>query len=201
MSEKQIEMGKAIVEFEGRFDKAGNLKVYKLPAGDGGGAYEVAGINERYHPDKAKELKDLIEAGQQEKAMREASEYIEAYTRPVRKFFPSEHLADDNPSIEFVLRDSAFNRGNKGAATILQIALGMSDIDGVVGPATHHELAKQLNELGSEHVLANITMAREIYERTSYPWKSGKRDESSKFWKGLASRWAKAHQTAQTRFA
>jgi lysozyme family protein len=197
MNEKRIEMGKAIVEFEGRFDKAGNLMVYKLPPGDGGGAYEVAGINERYHPSKAKQLKDLIEAGQHQKAMREASEYIEAYTRPVRKFFPSEELADQNPAIEFVLRDSAFNRGAKGAATILQIALGVP-IDGVIGPNSKAAFGLALHEA---NMLRRITAAREIYERNSYAWKSGKRDESSKFWAGLSNRWSKAHQTAQTRFA
>jgi hypothetical protein len=200
MNEKRIDMGKAIVEFEGRFDKAGNLIVYKLPAGDGGGAYEVAGINERYHPSKAKQLKDLIEAGQHQKALREASEYIEAYTRPVRKFFPDEQSADDNPAIEFVLRDSAFNRGNKGAAAILQIALGVP-VDGVVGPKSKAAFGRAMQEFGQANMLRQLTAARETYERNSYPWKSGKRDESSKFWKGLSNRWAKAHQTAQTRFA
>jgi lysozyme family protein len=200
MNEKRIDMGKAIVEFEGRFDKAGNLLVYKLPAGDGGGAYEVAGINERYHPSKAKQLKDLIEAGQHQKAMREASEYIEAYTRPVRKFFPSEELADQNSTIEFVLRDSAFNRGNKGAAAILQIAL-VVPIDGAIGSNSKAAFAAALSQQGQANVLRRITVARETYERNTYPWKTGKRDESSKFWAGLSNRWAKAHKTAQTRFA
>ena len=193
-------MGKAIVEFEGRFDKVGNLSVYKLPAGDGGGAYEVAGINERYHPSKAKQLKDLIEAGQHQKAMREASEYIEAYTRPVRKFFPDEQSADDNPAIEFVLRDSAFNRGNKGAAAILQIALEVP-VDGAIGPVTKRAFSDNLSQHGQANVLRRLPAARETYERNSYPWKSGKRDESSKFWAGLSNRWSKAHKMAQTRFA
>ncbi len=83
---------------------------------------------------------------------------------------------------------------------MLQIALGMAAIDGVVGPATHREFTKQLAELGPEYLLQRLTQARQTYERTSYPWKKGTRDESSKFWKGLSSRWSKAHQVAQTRF-
>lgn len=196
--EKRIDMGKAIVEFEGRYAQ-GKLQVYKLPAGDGGGAYEIAGINERFHPQKAKELKALIESGQHSKAEAEASAYIEKYTRSVLDFFPSSINADDYPEIEFILRDTAFNRGPKGAATVLQHALGMSVIDGVVGPKTKAEFEKHLKE-DAVALARRITKARETYERNTYPWKGGKRDESSKFWKGLANRWEKAHRTAVTRF-
>lgn len=198
--EKRIDMGLAIVEFEGRFDKTGNLLVYKLPSGDGGGTYEIAGINDRYHPSKAAQLKKLIESGENRKAIREASEYIEAYTAPVLKFFPSRESADQNMPMEFVLRDTAFNRGNKGAATVLQIALGMNAIDGVVGPMTHREFAKQLVDPGPANLVRRLTAARETYERNSYAWKPGKRDESSKFWAGLSNRWNKAHTVATTRF-
>jgi lysozyme family protein len=194
------DMGKAIIEFEGRY-KDGKLQVYILPVGDGGGAYEIAGINDRYHSITAARLKRLIEAGKHDRAEEEAAAYIEEYTRGVLKFFPDSQTADANPAIEFVLRDAAFNRGAKGAATILQIALGMAAIDGVVGPVTHREFAKQLKDLGPEYVLDRLTQARQTYERTSYPWKKSTRDESSKFWKGLSSRWAKAHQVATTRFA
>jgi len=194
-------MGLEIVrQFEGRY-KNGKLQVYMLPAGDGGGAFEVAGINDRYHATKANILRELIEAGAHDKAEEEAAAYIVEYTRPVLKFFPVSNSAEQNPAIEFVLRDCAFNRGAKGSATILQIALGMSDIDGVVGPATRAEFAKQLNELGSQQVLGKITKARETYERTSYEWKRSARDEKSKFWSGLSNRWKKCHDIATTRFA
>ena len=36
-----------------RRDAKGHLKIYMLPAGDDGGRYEVAGINERYNKDTA----------------------------------------------------------------------------------------------------------------------------------------------------
>jgi hypothetical protein len=209
--EKRQAMGKAIVEFEGRYvdssgrvckptDSDARLSWYKLPVGDGGGEYEVAGINQKYHPEKAAQLKRLIDNGQHEQAEAEAAAYIEEYTRGVLRFFPSPQAAEANPHIEFVLRDTAFNRGAKGAATVLQIALEVMPIDGVVGPMTHREFARQLEFPGPAEVLKKLTKAREQYERNVYAWKTQSRDESSKFWKGLSNRWAKAHEVATTRF-
>jgi hypothetical protein len=194
-AEKRHAMGKAIVEFEGRYSD-GKLQHYKLPPGDGGGRGEVAGINEKYHPKEYAKLRGLIEGGAHQEAEHEAARYIEECTRDVCSFFPSPQSAEENPAIEFVLRDTAFNRGMKGAATVLQIALGMSDIDGVVGPITHREFARQLDDPGPAVVLRAITAARETYERNVYAWKPNARDESSKFWKGLSNRWAKAHKVA-----
>jgi len=192
---KREQMGCEIVGFEGRF-RDGKLQVYKLPAGDGGGAYEVAGINQKYHPKKAAELKALIDAGKNEEAERAAALYIVDYTDGVLKFFPSSEYAERNPHVEFLLRDSSFNRGLKGAATILQIALGVPT-DGVIGPVSRSAFKRALDDDPNGCAVA-ITAARETYERTSYPWKQGKRDESSKFWRGLANRWDKAHSSALT---
>jgi hypothetical protein len=201
MKEKHLEMGKAIVEFEGRFDRMGNLLVYDLPAEDGGGDYEVAGINEKYHPQMALKLKRLIEGGKQDEAFTEAAAYIVKYTDKTAGFFPSSAALEANPQLEFLLRDCAFNRGMKGSATILQLALGMHEVDGVVGPMTHREFAEQLRDPGADELLRNLTKARETYERSVYPWKTSSRDESSGLWKGLSNRWKKAHQVAQVRFA
>lgn len=191
---KREQMGQEIVAFEGRF-KDGKLQVYDLPTGDGGGSFEIAGINEKYHPTKARRLKALIETGEHDTAQKEAGEYIVAYTSPVLKFFPSPEYADDNPHVEFLLRDTAFNRGNKGAATVLQLALGVQPVDGIVGPQTTEVFRRKL-DVDAEAVAQAITRARETYERNSYPWKMSKRDEASKFWKGLANRWEKAHGAA-----
>jgi hypothetical protein len=199
-AEKRQSMGKAIVEFEGRY-AGGKLQWYKLPPGDGGGEYEVAGINQKYHPQKAARLKALIDAGKHAEAEVEAATYIEEYTRGVLRFFPSPQAADENSHIEFVLRDTAFNRGNKGAATVLQIALDVAPVDGVVGPMTHREFTRQLEFPGPAEVLRKLTKAREQYERNVYSWKTSSRDESSKFWRGLSNRWAKCHEVATTRFA
>jgi hypothetical protein len=195
------EMGKAIVEMEGRFDRHGNLLVYQLPSGDGGGDFEVAGINQKYHPKKAQQLKRLIESGESDKALEEASDYIADYTKAVLKFFPDDCDRSKCGHLEFILRDTCFNRGAKGAATVLQLALGMQDIDGVVGPATKTEFEKQLHELDAEQIALALTSARETYERNTYSWKKNARDESSKFWAGLSNRWKKSHQIAISRFA
>jgi hypothetical protein len=192
-------MSLEIVRFEGRY-KDGKLQIYTLPPGDGGGRWECAGINERYHPEELNKLKGLIDAGRHEDAEAEAARYIQTYSRGVLRFFPSPQAADANPHIEFVLRDTAFNRGIKGAATVLQIALDVAPIDGVVGPMTHREFARQLEFPGPAEVLKKLTKAREQYERNVYAWKTSARDESSKFWRGLSNRWAKAHEVATTRF-
>jgi hypothetical protein len=86
----------------------------------------------------------------------------------------------------------------KGSATILQLALGMHEIDGVVGPMTHREFAEQLRDPGADELLRNLTKARETYERSVYPWKRSSRDESSSLWKGLSNRWVKADKVAQS---
>jgi lysozyme family protein len=192
MTEQQEQMGLAIVqEFEGRY-KDGKLTVYKLPSEDKGGTFEVAGVNDKYHYTKAHELRELINRGEHTKAELEAARHIISYTEPVRKFFPSIQLADDNPDIEFLLRDCAFNRGLKGVATILQIAIGMvgKDIDGVIGDESKEAFALWLKK--PLDLALMITDAREEYERGSYPWKSTKRNESSSLWKGLVNRWQKA---------
>lgn len=90
-----------IVQYEGRFDKNGNLKVYALPKADGGGTFEVAGINDRYHPQQAAYLKSLIESGQFAKAKQEAVNYMTSYTAQTSKW-------TNVPAIQFFMRDSLF---------------------------------------------------------------------------------------------
>ena len=83
---------------------SGHLRVYILPAGDGGGRYEVAGINDRYHPQEAARLRELIDAARFDEAEDYAAEAIADYTDVVSKW-------TSVPEIEAYLRDSAFNRG------------------------------------------------------------------------------------------
>ena len=44
--QERLRIAESILNFEARRDRQGRLQVYKLPSGDGGGAFEVAGINE-----------------------------------------------------------------------------------------------------------------------------------------------------------
>jgi lysozyme family protein len=165
-----------ILDSEARRDKQGNIKVYNLPAADGGGSYEVAGINDRYHPEAAKKLKQLIEEGKQW----EAEEYIKAYLLDYTNI-----VADwtRNPAVESFLRDTAFNRGPKGALRILQIALGVPD-DGKWGPITQAAMGKNT----PSELLDKLRKARETYELRVAPPVGARKQ----FWTGLQNRWDNA---------
>lgn len=187
-------MAEHIVKVEGRFDRQGRLTIYKLPAGDGGGTYEVAGINDRYHPKEARALRDLINSGQHKRAEAEAGKHIMKYTDPVRTWFLEGEKKEHRP-VELILRDTFFNRGQKGAAATLQLALGGLDVDAKVGKATKTAFADAL--AADAYALAKkLTAARATYERRRFPWKPNARNEKSKFWKGLANRWANSHKAA-----
>jgi peptidoglycan hydrolase-like protein with peptidoglycan-binding domain len=174
-------MAKAILDFEARRDNRGRLQIYKLPPGDGGGTYEVAGINDRYHPVEAAHLAALIKAGRFDEAESDAEEIVATYTDFVTRW-------TDVSAVESYLRDSGFNRGPGGAARIFQRSIGVPD-RGVVSHA-NIDLAK---EKDANDLLQALRKAREDYERDV-----AHRDESSKFWKGLVNRWNKALAFAQT---
>jgi hypothetical protein len=171
-AELRRKMAGSIVKFEGRRDPQGHLRVYVLPAGDGGGRYEVAGINDRYHPQEAAKLRELIDAGRFDEAEDYAAEVIAAYTDVVARWATV-------PPIESYLRDCAFNRGLGGAAKILQIALGVK-VDGGVGSETLGALRQA--EKDPAKLLSALRVAREQYELKV----AGRRE---KFWKGLVNRW------------
>ena len=116
------------VNWEARLDEQGNPTVYKLPAGDMGGSFEVAGINDRYHPEAFQAISALPA---QERA-EAAAEYIRSYTAPLVSRLPKQMQA--------FAQDMAFNRGLGGAARYIQ--QGLRDlgqdvaVDGKLGPKT-----------------------------------------------------------------
>lgn len=167
----QLQIGQWIVNAEARRDAGGRIQVYTIPKGDGGGKYEIAGINDRYHPQVAAHLRSLIRLGQHAAAEQAAVDCILGYTDVVNRWTAA-------PSIQAFLRDCAFNRGPGGAAKILQIALGVA-ADGHVGPITLAALAKIR---GIPAFLQALRAAREAYERRIAP-PAGAR---AKFWQGLA---------------
>ncbi len=175
-------MAKRIFDFEARI-KNGKLQVYNLLPADGGGEYEVAGINNKYHPEEAKLLKNLIEAGNHQKAQQLAIGFIATYTDGVSVWTTKN-------AVESYLRDCAFNRGPKGAALILQKALGVEQ-DGVIGQITIKAL-RETEKKDTKSLLLVLRTARELYEREKG------RDETSIFWKGLVNRWNKALDFAKT---
>jgi len=170
------EQARRIVDYEARRDAVGHLKVYHLPSGDGGGEREVAGINDRYHPEALDAIEKLIAEGKYEEAEDAAADHIRRYTDPVA-------MLSELPAVQFALRDAAFNRGPTGDVKILQDALGLP-ADGIVGPKTKEALHEAEKNPGK--LLGDLRSSREVYERRT-------RDESSKFWNGLANRWDRQH--------
>jgi len=171
-----------IVNFEARRDRQDRVRVYKLDPDDGGGSFEVAGVNDRYHPKMARELRALVNAGKYMEAEAQAIIYIAGKTD-----FPAS-IASDN-AIRFLLRDIAWNRGPTGAVRTLQLALNVP-VDGKIGPVTR----KALNdaEANPEDLILGIRTARDTYERQWAGRKPGNR-----YWKGLVNRWNKASAIAQ----
>jgi len=174
-------MAEKIVDFEARRDKNGNIQVYKLPANDGGGSYEVAGINDKYHPDIAAKLKMLIECGKYQEAEKQAALYIAQYTDAAAKWTAIS-------AVEFYLRDSIFNRGQGGAAKIVQIAVEVK-VDGGVGPVTLQAIAQA--EKNAPQFLKNLRAAREKYEDMVAPNRPNLRA-------GLVNRWNNALAFSQS---
>jgi peptidoglycan hydrolase-like protein with peptidoglycan-binding domain len=173
------EVAEWIVNAEARRDKQGKLRVYKLPAADGGGTFEIAGINDRYHPEVAEKLRGMIEEGRAYQAEGVARNYISRYTDVVQKWGVAN-------AAEAYLRDCCWNRGPKGALRILQRAIGVAD-DGKFGPATKAAVREfcTFRALGQ---LKALCSARQAYEKRVAP-PVGKR---AAFWKGLLNRFDNA---------
>jgi len=124
----QLPLPMQTVDWEARKDAQGYPMVYKLPSGDMGGNYEVAGINDRYHPEAYKAISSLPP---QERA-KAAAEYIQGYTSPLVEKLPQ--------PLQPFTQDLAFNRGLGGATKYIQQGLNTLGqkvaVDGGFGPKT-----------------------------------------------------------------
>lgn len=114
-----------IIGNEARRDKQGNLTIYKLPDGDGGGTHEIAGINNGSHPAEYVKLAALVKAGKHAEAEQEAQRYIMQYTSPVGDILQNAGVA--STGIDYFLRDMYMNGGEYGAARVIHRALGVAD--------------------------------------------------------------------------
>lgn len=173
---QRLAMAKEIVNLEARRDHAGNLDIYRLPSDDGGGRYEVAGINEKYNPTQAARLRDMILSGQYVAAENYAVDFIANDT-------DSAATLTRIPAVESYLRDCVFNRGATGAVRILQHAVE-ADVDGDVGDETRKNVADA--EKDPEEFLKALRNAREWYERSKYV---GYR---ANLWQGMLNRFDNA---------
>lgn len=147
-------MGHQIYLFERELDSRGHLAIQNLPANDGGGAREVAGINMRYDGPEEQVLEKMVKAGLYDEAEQEATHYILKNTDPVMKWC-------SHPAIEANLRDIYFNRGGGGCMKILQKALGVTP-DGKFGPIS--ESTEKAAESEPSNMLDDIYQARVWYE-------------------------------------
>lgn len=179
--EQRLSMARDIINFEARRDKEGHLAVYHLPPNDGGGRYEVAGINERYDGPAVRHLVELLGDKQFDEAESYAEEYIAKNTDPA-------DLLTTSPRIESYLRDIVFNRGQTGCVKILQIAIGVG-VDGKWGPISKAAMVKA--EVEPDVLLTNLRAAREEYERKYVGYRAN-------FWRGLVNRWNSAERVAMS---
>jgi len=187
---RRLEMARLIVGLEERTDDRGRLVVYRLPTGDGGGGEEVAGINDKFHPDAFRALAGMVRRGEDEAARAYAAEVIAGYTDVVDRWLGENgHEPDHYPDAELFLRDCIFNRGPVGAAKILQLAVGVI-ADGRVGPKTVAALDLALRE-GPDALIDRLRVARERYELQV----KGRR---TNLWEGLVSRWDKAAELSKS---
>jgi hypothetical protein len=168
-------MAQWIVNQEARRDAQGRLRIYNLPANDGGGRFEVAGINERYDTTECLKLVAMLNAGQYAAAEREAAQYIASQTDAAAKWTRL-------PSVELFLRDTIFNRGLGGTTKILHMALGV---------AAHSQVAEAVLEAEQNPRLfiERLRAAREEYEWTVV----GRR---ANMVTGLTNRWNHARDEA-----
>ncbi|NDH68847.1 MAG: hypothetical protein EBY22_13270 [Gammaproteobacteria bacterium] len=160
------------VDWEGRKDANGNLIVYDLPSGDEGGSQEIAGINNRYHPEAFDQVSSLPP---QERA-KAAAGYIQKYTAPLVSLLPAK--------IQPFVQDMAFNRGMGGATKYLQQglnSLGLNvKVDGAIGPQT----IQAINQADPHELMREASKAQLMEERA----KAAANPARQKFIPGLENR-------------
>lgn len=152
----------------------GKLQVYQPPSGDGGGAYEVAGITARYQPREAARLKAMIDAGQNDEAVTYAKDFYR------KRAAPFTSLTQDK-GLQLELADTVHHRGEGGLRRVLQRAAGSDSRD--------------YGELIGKVSLDAFHKARQDYE-----WEEVDRGRESrkKFRRGLQNRFQKAYEAARS---
>lgn len=107
-----------------------SLRVTRLPSGDGGGKWEIAGICDGIEPKEFNLIKSMLDRGDREAAWDECLRYVLANTEPL----VDKGVAGSYP-IEFMLRDMTFNMGTAGTTKVVQRMLDIG-IDGKWGKTT-----------------------------------------------------------------
>ena len=125
------DMAKKILNMEDyKITGPDSLRVTRLPSGDGGGKWEIAGICDGIEPKEFNLIKSMLDRGDREAAWDECLRYVIANTEPL----VAKGVAGSYP-IEFMLRDMTFNMGTAGTTKVVQRMLDI-EIDGKWGKAT-----------------------------------------------------------------
>lgn len=133
------DMAKKILNMEDyKITGPDSLRVTRLPSGDGGGKWEIAGICDGIEPKEFNLIKSMLDRGDREAAWGECLRYVLANTDPL----VSKGVAGSY-AIEFMLRDMTFNMGVAGTTKVVQRMLDI-DIDGKWGKNTQAKWADAL---------------------------------------------------------
>jgi len=179
LTAKRRKMGEIMVDYE----YGSPLKIEVVSDG----TKEIAGVNQKYHPEMYQKLSVMVSKGDQAGARKAAAEYLVDYSNE------ASHWTRDL-AIEWYLRQSYVNRGPTGSAKILQYAVG-AGVDGIVG----NETLGKMKGKTTDQLLSMLRQGSEKYERTleTIPGSGKKRDESWNKWQGMVNRWNKAVKDAQ----
>lgn len=177
ISPRENDMYDVMLSNEARVDANGRPMLYKLPAADGGGEYEVAGLNEKSNPAELAHVRQMIQEGR-------PTEEIRSYIKSVYKQktnYAMQYLPPGySQGVELFLRDCALNHSPKGVTTILCNAIGIP----ANTPNIQSEVAKFVRVHGEAALLHNLSIARGNY----YAQLVGKKPGRSIFYKGWMNR-------------
>lgn len=189
----RFDMMATMLNFEDdRITGPASLRVMRLPEGDGGGAYEIAGICDGIEPKVFNSIKVELEAGNRDKAWDMCIDYVEKKTRNGQVWSP------ENLAIEFFLRDIIFNMGDGGCVNVMQRTINYYGatkvvVDGAWGPKTK----KAWEELLSIIVPVNLLLALARCRDQRYKAIATANSKKEKFLAGWYSRTLKAKTYAK----
>ncbi len=176
---------------EARTDANGRPQIYKLPAGDGGGNFEVAGLNEKSNPVELEHVKLMLEAN---RPTAEIRDYIKSVYKQKTNY--AAQLIPDSCSqgIELTIRDCALNHSPGGVSTIIKSAIGIPNTPEISTLKLKDEVAKFVRTHGEKAFLYNLSIARANYYRKLVVDKP----ERAKFLKGWLNRNKKVYTSSQS---
>lgn len=184
--EGESSIGRRIIDNEWSPDQ--RVRINKLPSSDGGGSYEVLGINEKYHPVMASYLAGLVQSGADDNLIRSlAASYVEQYTDEVGMVFRG--AGADSFGLEQFVRDMHFNGGPGGGSSVLARALGVRN-------GGYRSLAGALRTFLREHGEAELAKRLKDARDGYYKGIAARKPEKRVYLKGWLNRSAAMYKEA-----